>query len=188
MSEYDIFPPPLTALQRASKRASIVLLTLGLAGLIFAMFGCAAAEERAPSAPASRPESAPTSRRSPIVSEWAFCAWADAQSRALERRFGTRCPESILQPFDTPCSGIVSVGGFDVIAIYTLGRYHRDHELIEVWAFDEQGAPIPADEIRHTWLHEWLHHFDKVNGIPPPTGAHNDAFDLRLCELGLWPD
>ncbi len=62
---------------------------------------------------------------------------------------------------------------------------HYEDGAIQVWMLDTDGCPIPEADLQQTWKHEYVHHYDKCNGNPPPTGSHNELFEFRIRELDL---
>ena len=162
-----------------------VILLVGVVACL-CLFSCAAPTKRGPfeiipPAPAS-PAYQLAAESRPTV--FGLCAWSDAKSRELCARLGVTMPITSFINEPTP-SRVVMCFGIAVATIYKLGHYQNDGCMIEVWMQDVNGVPIPEEQVKQTWRHEFVHHYDFCNGIPHPPGDHNELFEFRIRELDL---
>ncbi len=138
---------------------------------------------RAETVPTSRPASRPAG-----VDKAAFDAWATAKAQELSVRFRVPKPRTILMQERMPKTG-EAVFPHVVVGIYMAGEYSRWSKTIRVWSLTgRHGDPVSDQDLRETWIHEWLHFLDHHNGVPSPKGDHNVIFDARAKAMGLNRD
>jgi hypothetical protein len=63
------------------------------------------------------------------------------------------------------------------------GTYRYADSVITIWIRNGYGNYKSFAEIKHTFYHELLHHYDKINKIDTPYD-HNALYAARIIELG----
>ncbi len=146
----------------------------------FILFGCSSTDKHGPFeivGPAAY-HLAADSRPTPM----GMCLWSEPKSKALSERFHIAEPQTMFLPERTPIR-TAEFMGMPVAEWTLLGHY--ENGVIQVWMLDIDGCPIPVGDLQQTWKHEFVHHFDKCKGNPPPPGSHNELFEFRIRELDL---
>lgn len=101
-----------------------------------------------------------------------FEMWVRGASRHLSERFEVPEPEWVFDASPT----VMGCPSFDT----PKGRIH----LFRKWP---NGVELRVDELRHVYLHGFLHYLEKCRGLSHSTlPEHVGLFDRLLQMLGLW--
>lgn len=191
-TDLDLDPPASVALGRIPRGLAWPLLVLTVLAFTLA-FGLLASGCSIPATVPAFEAAEPTSLQSesvrfrslPVVPRPDFCAWADRKGAELAARYGVPAPAVEFRDEPAPDVVLIEALGFHLVIGQKVGHYERPDHLVVVWLRDSNGRLFCTFEVKRVYLHEWLHHFDQMQGREPPTGDHNDLFEFRIDEMGL---
>lgn len=159
----------------------LILFAAVVAVCPFTMYGCSIPPERSgPFAIIEPAQNVGTSEQVPTL-----CAWTDRKAAELSLRYGVSAPITTFRDEPCPVAGEVAIHGIAIVRSYLYGHYAIINRHIEVWLKGPFGSPLPLDDVKRTWLHEWLHHYDAEVGNFPPLGSHNEEFERRIDLMRL---